>query len=91
MSAVVNALAFRNQGVIGWVIGPAAATSPVVGSIANGMMDSSSPWLAVAGLGALGLAAWINQRTLTRCGSASRAFRKQSMAPFGISVPGAPR
>jgi hypothetical protein len=91
MSAVLNALAFRNQGVIGWIVGPGAATSPFVGSIARYWMDPSSPWFVVAGLAALGLAAWINQRTLTRCGSASRAFRRHLMAPFGISVRGAPR
>jgi hypothetical protein len=90
-SALTNALAFRHQGAVHWVIGPAAVTSPFVRGAAERASASGDLWFVAAGLLVFGLTAWINQRTLTRCGSASRAFRRPTAGMFSANGPVAPR
>ena len=91
-TACSNAIMFRYHGMsTGWVIG-------LMGGLSTGLSRSfrseHSGWtqvtLAAVGLVALGLAAFINHRTLTRSSSSSKAYRP-AQAPFEITGPGAPR
>lgn len=91
MSAFVNSLAIRNRGAMFWVIGPAAGTGVLVRGLPRDILSPDSLWLVLGATLAFAAAAWINHRTLTRCGSSSRAFRKRVLAPFGISGPSAPQ
>lgn len=91
MNAMVNALAFRHQGTFGWVIFPAAVTGPIARGLARDALDPASLWLVLLAVAAVAAAAWINHRTLTRCGSASRAFRRPAAGLFSAGGPAAPR
>lgn len=91
MSAMVNALAFRHQGAFGWVIIPAAATGPIVHGLTRDALGPGSWWLILLAGVAFTAAAWINHLTLTRCGSASRAFRRPTAGLFSAAGPAAPR
>lgn len=91
MTAMVNALAFRHQGAFGWVIIPAAATGPIVRGLTRDALGPGSLWLVLLAVVAFTAAAWINHLTLTRCGSASRAFRRPATGLFSAGGPAAPR
>jgi hypothetical protein len=90
-SALINAVAFRHQGSIGWIVGPAAITAPFVRGIGRSWLGAGSPWLLVLAALVFGAAAWTNHRTLTRCGSASRAFRRPTAGMFSANGPIEPR
>jgi hypothetical protein len=92
ISALGHGMMFRygHRGSL-WMIMLMGVLTPAAGRLAAVQWSLRVEAIVIAiGLVALGAAAWVNHRTLTRCTSSATVYGPESL-PFGVGSPGAPR